>query len=531
MVNPLLCIAGILLTLSALAQLENNINVSPEIKEVTVYLNGAEVRHSASVSLQSGQNRIVFHGFSPRMQEKSVQVTTDRDVEIIAVSTSVTKGRSEDVSAEFRSLKDTIQSLNYRIDLLSNQIDAYQAEKRTLSENQYIGGTQSGVSIVELNKAADFFRERTLKINNALSALNRQHKNLAARIDSANAELASVSSKVDATRKQVVVVVSSLKDQKVEFITRYLVADAGWEATYDLIADDLTRPVLLKYKALVYNNTAIDWRNVKIKLSTADPSVSASKPFLTTWTLNYMSTANEGLVQNIAVRRSVSDSSSYEDIAVAELNTTFDIPKPYHIPSGGQPYLIDISSIPLNAAFEYLAIPKVDLSAFLIAKVTGWEKLSLIDGNANIYFGNTYIGESKIDTRLIADTLELSLGRDNQILVSRAKLEDVAGTKLIGMKRTESFVYEIYIKNNRKSTVNIKVLDQVPVSQESDISVDVEDISGASKDDLSGRLQWISAVPPGENVKYRVAFSVRYPKNRHVAIRKQRVVRTPRYRQ
>ena len=45
-----------------------------------------------------------------------------------------------------------------------------------------------------------------------------------------------------------------------------------------------------------------------------------------------------------------------------------------------------------------------------------WEKLSLIDGMANVYFGNTYVGESKIDTRLISDTLELSLGRDNQIL-------------------------------------------------------------------------------------------------------------------
>ena len=174
-------------------------------------------------------------------------------------------------------------------------------------------------------------------------------------------------------------------------------------------------------------------------------------------------------------------------------------------------------------------MPKMELSAFLVAKVTGWEKLNLIDGTANIYYGNTFIGESNINTRLIGDSLELSLGRDNQIVVSRTKVEDKGSTSSLGAKRSESFVYEIQLRNNRKVPVAIKVQDQVPVSQEKDIAVDIEEISGANLDAPSGRLQWVKSLPPGETVKYKIAFTVRYPKNRTVNIRKSRLVRTPRY--
>jgi uncharacterized protein (TIGR02231 family) len=269
-------------------------------------------------------------------------------------------------------------------------------------------------------------------------------------------------------------------------------------------------------------------------LSTSDPSLAASRPYLTAWTLNYSSNANEGLLQNRMAQVNQNQfldpgAADFEDIAAEELSTSFLIEQRQSVLANGQFHQLDLTDETLNASFEYLAIPKVDLSAFLIAKVTGWEKLNLISGIANVYFGNTYIGESQIDTRLMSDTLELSLGRDNQVLIGRAKIEDKASTKLIGSKRDESFVYEIQVKNNRKTPINIKIQDQIPVSQESDIIVETSNISGADVDKSSGRLQWIRNIQAGEMTKYIVSFSVRYPKNKTVNIRKQRVIRIPRF--
>jgi hypothetical protein len=102
-------------------------------------------------------------------------------------------------------------------------------------------------------------------------------------------------------------------------------------------------------------------------------------------------------------------------------------------------------------------------------------------------------------------------------------------TPAIGGRRSESFVYEIQIKNNRKVPVLVKVQDQIPVAQEKEITVDIADVSGAHLDAPSGRLQGIKNLASSETLRYKIAFSVRYPKNKAVTIRKSRMVRTPRY--
>jgi uncharacterized protein (TIGR02231 family) len=518
-------------SLTGVAQ-ENNIQISAPVKEVTIYLNGAEIRGSTNVNAKVGRNKIILRDLSPNLQDNSFQVTCNDATELLSVTINAVKAKLEDISPEAKVLTDSIAAINQKIERVNNQIDAYATEKDALKRNEYIGGSQSGVSLTELAKAADFFRERTLKINNALTTLKEKLNVLTLNASSKKQLLDKLTKETNATRKEAVIIFNTPKEQRIPFDIRYLVGNAGWAATYDLIAKDVNQPVILKYKAKVYNHTGIPWNEVKVILSTADPTLSATRPYLTAWTLNYTTSANEGLLENRVMGQSLSGRDSvalFDEVAVSELSTSFPITKPYTIPPNGS-YVIDITSTSLKASYEYLTIPKVDLSAFLIARISDWEKLNLIDGTANVYFGNTYVGESNINTRLISDTLELSLGRDNQVLVTRAKLEDVGETKFIGTKRTESFKYELQVKNNRTVPITIKIQDQVPVSQESDISVDIEQLSGAHLHSPSGRLQWVKKIPAGENIKHQIAFSVKYPKNRVVPIRQQRVIRTPRYR-
>ncbi len=316
---------------------------------------------------------------------------------------------------------------------------------------------------------------------------------------------------------------------------RYLVSNTGWEPSYDLVVDDITQPIILKYKARVYNNTGVDWKNVSLTFSTADPSMSASRPYLTKWGLNqsssmsdYEETETNEMEDSSKVMEEPSpvshdNSVQYKSITVSELSTSFNIATPYSIPSDAKPYTVDITSYSLNATYGYITIPKLDNSAFLVAKVSGWEKLYLIDGPMNVYFNNAYIGESSLNTQKVEDTLELSLGRDNQIQVSRQKKEDFGSKVLIGSNRKQSFKYEITVKNNKSVPVKIEVQDQVPISQESDISVDVEQISGAQQDNLSGRLKWLANLKPGESVTYILSFTVKAPKNKEVHLKEYRM--------
>ncbi|MBL0744427.1 DUF4139 domain-containing protein [Chryseolinea lacunae] len=507
--------------------------LKPKIQEVVVYLSGAEIQFVESVSLKKGTNVVHFKGLSPALEQNSVQVVVGSTVDVVSVSTETQTLNAQDINPRVKALTDTTALLADNIALVNNQIDAYQVEKKMLEQNQHLGGAQAAVSLVELTKAADFFRERTLKINQALFGLTKTQSKLTQLLQQKTNELTAESQKTNPLRYTVVVTVNSKTDQAVEFRLRHLVNDCGWEASYDIVAPEIGKPVTLKYKADIYNETHIDWRDVKLSLSTGDISQNATRPYLTTWILNYTSQANEGTLnataQNLSQDKSVA-SAETEERTVSELNTSFVLDQHHTIAANGQPYHITLQDESLQASFEYITLPKLEMSAFLLAKVTGWEKLNLMDGTAKVYFGNAYVGESNINTRLIGDTLELSLGRDNQIVVSRSKVEDTGNTPSIGGKRSESFVYEIQLRNNRKVPVSIRVQDQIPVSQEKDITVETSELSGANLNAPSGRLQWVKTLGSGETSKFKIAFTVRYPKNKTVSIRKSRTVRSPRYR-
>ncbi|HYV91240.1 MAG TPA: DUF4139 domain-containing protein [Chitinophagales bacterium] len=519
---------------SAKSQQENVIRIDSKINDVTVYLAGAEVRHNANIHLKIGMNRIIFTGLSRYLESTSVQVSVEGKLEILSVSTESNFLNSEKPDQRIVQLNDTIALMESAVISINDQMDAYKTEKSVLTVNQSIGSNQSGVSMVELQKAIDFYREKTLQINKQISELSKSLGQLNKKLTSAKNQLADLNYQNNPERKEVMVVIVSSSDQNTTALLRYLVSNTGWEATYDLIAEDIKNPVELKYKAKVYNNTGIDWKQVRLKFSTADPSLGATKPALTTWILNYSSGANEGRVDfkpaGVNVLPVEPDTSvNYSEISAGELSTEFEIEKPYDIPSDGKPYLVDIAHYTLDAMYQYFTIPKVDQDAFLLARVTGWEKLNLIDGPANVYFGNTYIGESMIDTRSIEDTLDLSMGRNNRVLVTRKKKEDYGSKKLVGTRREESFTYEISVKNNSGLPIDIEVQDQVPVSQESDIVVDIIQTSGATPDALSGKLIWNSHINAGESVTYVISFSVKYPRNRQVQIRKSRRVFCPQF--
>ena len=126
----------------------------------------------------------------------------------------------------------------------------------------------------------------------------------------------------------------------------------------------------------------------------------------------------------------------------------------------GEPINIPITKYRLPADYHYFCIPKVDEDVFLLARITGWHDLGIIEGAANIYYGNTYVGQSYIDTRSLEDTLDLSLGRDESVVVRRHKRRDenVSNKKSAIMRH--AYLYEIVVENKRDTPVLVEVQDQ-----------------------------------------------------------------------
>ncbi len=98
--------------------------------------------------------------------------------------------------------------------------------------------------------------------------------------------------------------------------------------------------------------------------------------------------------------------------------TVFKIDDKYTLETDGKTTTIGIKQFEIPAIYEYYTAPKVDPSAFLTAKIISWQDYNLQSGEASLYFEGTYLGKTYIDLGETADTLSLSLGKDNGVKIS-----------------------------------------------------------------------------------------------------------------
>lgn len=201
-----------------------------------------------------------------------------------------------------------------------------------------------------------------------------------------------------------------------------------------------------------------------------------------------------------------------------QMGYEFAIKLPYTIPSDNKPVVAEIGHYQIPAAYTYQSTPKIDKDAFLMAQVTDWEKLHLLEGEANVYFENTFIGKSIMNVSQQSDTLSFSLGRDKRIMIERTKENEYTSRKLIGSNQTQSIAWKLSVRNTRPEPVTLTLYDQLPVSRNSNIIVTAEEISGGTLDEAKGIVTWQIKLQPGEQREWPLRYKVKYPKGRSLTI-------------
>ncbi|HAR19095.1 MAG TPA: mucoidy inhibitor-like protein, partial [Cytophagales bacterium] len=209
-------------------------------------------------------------------------------------------------------------------------------------------------------------------------------------------------------------------------------------------------------------------------------------------------------------------SASHTTLTQTTLSAEYEISIPYTIPSSGRQEVVEIQQYSLSAFYQHSTVPKVDNDAFLLAGLTGWDKLNLLPGNSNIYFENTYVGQAYIDPQNTSDTLYVSLGRDKKVVVKRENVKDFTSKKTLGTFKKDEYAYEIVIRNGKSESIFIELEDQLPISKNSDIEVEVLDKGEGNYNSEFGKLLWKLKINPSETKKLRFRFSVKYPKNKQI---------------
>ncbi|MBL0742278.1 DUF4139 domain-containing protein [Chryseolinea lacunae] len=227
----------------------------------------------------------------------------------------------------------------------------------------------------------------------------------------------------------------------------------------------------------------------------------------------------EGMVAGVEITKSrVKKMPITATEVIRQTNVEFALTEPFSIKSDGESRATDMVEYELKALYEYYCAPKLDPDAFLTAKILDWDQYNFLDGEASLFFEGKYIGKSILDTRNTSDTLTVSLGRDNNVLVKREKKKEYSSRQFIGANQKVVMAYELSIRNKKALPITIVLQDQIPVSNEKEISVDILEDSHADLDAPSGVMTWKKEIAPGKNEVITLRYSVRYPKGNRMLL-------------
>lgn len=201
-----------------------------------------------------------------------------------------------------------------------------------------------------------------------------------------------------------------------------------------------------------------------------------------------------------------------------QTNVEFEVEKKYTIKSGNPQMYIDLKSYEMAAEYHYVAIPKLDKKAYLVAGIANWDQYDLMDGEAKLFFEGSFVGTSILIANTTIDTLKISLGNDKSISVEREKIDDFKRSRFIGSNRYKKLGFKITVRNSKSQAINLSLYDQVPVSLRDDIVVSVEELSKANYNVKTGELRWNLLIDSNQSVEKTIIYEVKYPKGEDIIL-------------
>ena len=501
------------------------LEVSSQIESVTVYPQLAQITRTAEVELPKGSSELILIQLSPNIVNKSLKLSLG------ANNASIQEISYRNDFLNTTSLDEQKIDLHKQLDSVSQaekwaiyEKEIIKGEESILNANQRVYSNEEGVNVEALRELSEYYRTRLtelrqkqMEIDLHLADLNKQKQAIQNQIN-------SLFSKNQKVTGEVVVRIQAQQALQTSIKISYLVNNAGWSPGYDIRATSKTDPLDVTFRAAIYQNTGQDWNGIKLSLSNADPVIDnthpeqrplyARKMFGSFDTIATFSP--ETYEETYQVVHNEPESEKWSDTEHKLTSTLFNITQINHIPSNGKNQIITVWKKQIPANLHYLCIPREAPFVYLIAEIVDYGQYQLQAGNANVFNEDTFIGTVNIASGGVTDTLQISLGIDQSISVERIG-RDFSEKKWLGTDLKERYEFDISLRNNKSELIDVVLLDQIPISTDKDIEVELLKKDGAQVNTRTGSLKWIVKCEPDEVEHRSFTYSIKYSKETKIS--------------
>lgn len=520
----------ILSLLFPLQILSDDIDAKSSTNSVVIYPDRAEITREANLRLEPGFHRVIFEGLPATMIPNSVRVSGTSSISIIFLGIeledqfleSPSLPEVQKIESQTRELEFEISKINAEMNILNSLEEFITSIQLKFAERAAQEIKLAKVDLPSWEKAMGFFESKLKGIKMSKISLSRKIDDIRNEEDVLQKKLQSIIPQKPLQAKKAIVSIEAEKEGDLKLNLSYTTRGPSWSPIYNLKALPDEGKIEFSLFSNVTQKSGEDWKNVKVSLSTSFPALEASPPPLNPWILE---------IAPIPMRKGVSieqkEAIAMEKVlmpAKAEiletgLHLNFQIPRRVSIPSDGSPHKFPIDFRKLPSKFDYIAVPKLVEAAFLRAKIKNTLPYPIISGNADVFISNEFVGSTNLPFTSKEEELSLFFGRDQQIKVKYELVKKERGKAgLLGGRQRIKFAYRITIQNLRKNGIEIEVIDQIPISQNTQIEVkDLNFNPQPNQKDEKGILSWILQIPPLANKEITFEFAIEFPKDANIS--------------
>jgi uncharacterized protein (TIGR02231 family) len=544
-------LASIAALIAASALALQTIEQKAPITQAVVYNDRVEITRSYRNNYQPGEFQVKLLDLPSSLDDNSVRASGagSAEVKINAVKIesvyldTTTNLKYKVLEDSVEQLKEQVKVNDDRYSLLQKEAD-YLEKIKTVSITVSEGGREKeqpkALTVAEWTGLYTFYDARHESINKEMRGIEKSKKSLQLKLEALQKRLNKIAGTANLTKKNVTINFRVIKEGSLGLNLSYMMMGASWHPQYDIRVSPDDKKVEFTYFGVIYQNTGEDWKDVKVTLSTAQPSISGSMPALSPWYLDVYQqyyqkgSASKKAQMNVSYGAQMNQAKAppqeldYEanaapqsamitpsDVEFSGTSYVFLTPGENNIPSDGEPHKIPIAFETLDADFEYSAAPRIKQYAYLKGKVKNTTEYPFIAGDINVFFGNNFVGVSSINSITPTEKFDVSLGIDEGIKITRIKVKDLTeGAKKI--KKT--YGYKIAVKNLKATREILTVNEQYPVSKNDKIKVklvspkfdDPEAVFGV-KEKANGIIEWKMELGPQEKQELELEYIIEYP--------------------
>ena len=528
---------------------------SSSIDAVTVYPSGAEITRTARVKMEKGEHTLLFSDLPAEAVAASIRVEgkATGGLEIGSVDTrsvSVPRGDDAVAASERRRIEDAIEKLKDEKSALYASIQAAEAQKKLIENLTKLPGTPAPANGApaaqpDWGQLFELIGKRTAEAQKTILDTDIKVREVERRIKDLEGKLASLAPSRQA-HTEVKVALAAQDALEADMTIRYQVRNASWTPFYDArlaVGSKAQAPKLqLVRRAAIKQRTGEVWDNVTLALSTARPTAGTAAPLLPPMTIDFESekvvayltppppaataARGTGMRRDRAAASADQDEPAQEAAPVAAKQKTaavevqafqavYGIAGRTTVPDTGETKRVQIDEMALDPAVMVRAVPKLDEKAYLYAKIVTAKGAPLLPGQVALFRDSVFVGNGWLPLLAPEEQHELGFGVDDSIRVRYALAEEKRGeTGIISTAKTDARSYRISVKNLHERAMQLTVIDQMPVSQNADITVELTGRNPPSRRDVDnkrGILAWDMRLDPIEERVIEFGYRAAWP--------------------